>query len=272
MDHINNEIPICLVITGDLNDKCSKWCNKDITNSVGREIYTLTSSAGYNQFINKPNHFLNNSSSCIYLIFCNNLNLPPNYGVDLSLFEKCHHNIIFDKISIRILLPPSYVCKVWDYSRADTKNIQKAVRNFDGEKAFGNLSVDRKVDLLNETLLNIFRKTKKFRNKSCILHKASICTLINNGSIMPQFAYKTNVRINSFCISHNDISLIIKNLDSNKAHGCDNISIKIIQICDESIALPLKLLFERALKEKKFPDLWKLVNVVPVYRKEDKKN
>ena len=131
MDHINNEIPICLVITGDFNDKCSKWCNKDITNSVGREIYTLTSSAGYRQFINKPNHFFNNSSSCIYLIFCNNLNLHSNYGVDLSLFEKCHHNIIFGKISIRILLPPSYVCKVWDYSRADTKNIQNAVRNFD---------------------------------------------------------------------------------------------------------------------------------------------
>ena len=131
MDHINNELPICSVITGDLNDKCSKWCNKEITNSVGREIYTLTSSAEYKQFIHKPNHFLNNSSSCIDLIFCNNLNLPSNYGVDLSLFEKCHHNIIFGKISIRILLPPSHICKVWDYSRADTKKIQKAVWNFD---------------------------------------------------------------------------------------------------------------------------------------------
>ena len=64
---------------------------------------------------------------------------------------------------------------------------------------------------------------------------------------MPQLAYKPNVRINSFCISHNDISLIIKNLDSNEAHGCDYISINMIQICDESIALPLKLQFETAL-------------------------
>ena len=84
---------------------------------------------------------------------------------------------------------------------------------------------------------------------------ASICTPINNGSTMPPFLYKTNVRTNSFRINYNDISLIIKNLDSNKAHGCDNISIKIIQICGESIALPLKLLFETALKEKKFPDI-----------------
>ena len=45
MDHINNELPICSAITGDLNARCSKWRNKDVTNSVGREIDTLTSLA-----------------------------------------------------------------------------------------------------------------------------------------------------------------------------------------------------------------------------------
>ena len=42
------------------------------------------------------------------------------------------------------------------------------------------------------------------------------------------------------------------------------IQIKRIQIFSESIALPLKLLFEIALKEKKFPDVWKIANAVPV--------
>ena len=46
---------------------------------------------------------------------------------------------------------------------------------------------------------------------------------------MPPFAYKTNVRTDSFRINRNDISLITKKirtrfeLDLNKAHGCDNI-------------------------------------------------
>ena len=44
----------------------------------------------------------------------------------------------------------------------------------------------------------------------------------------------------------------------------------MIQICGESIALPLKLLFQTALKEKIFPDIWKLTNVVPVHKKEKK--
>ena len=87
---------------------------------------------------------------------------------------------------------------------------------------------------------------------------------------MPPFAYKTIVRIISFRINHNDISLTITNLDSNKTHGCDNISIKIIQICGESITLPFSLLFKTALKEKKFSDIRKLANVVPVYKKEEK--
>ena len=42
------------------------------------------------------------------------------------------------------------------------------------------------------------------------------------------------------------------------------IQIKRIQIFSESIALPLKLLFEIALKDKKFPDIWKIANAVPV--------
>ena len=45
--NINNELPIVSAITGDFNARFSKWCNNDITNSVGRVIDPLTLSAGY---------------------------------------------------------------------------------------------------------------------------------------------------------------------------------------------------------------------------------
>ena len=99
MNHIKNELPICSVITGNLNARCSKWCNKDITNSVDRETDTLTWSDRYKRIINKPTHTANKSSSCIDLIFCNIFNLLANYGVDVPLFEMCHHNIIFGKLT-----------------------------------------------------------------------------------------------------------------------------------------------------------------------------
>ena len=60
MYHINNELPIYSVISGDFNARCTKSCNKNITNSIDRKIDTLTSSAGYNQIINKPTHIVNN--------------------------------------------------------------------------------------------------------------------------------------------------------------------------------------------------------------------
>ena len=99
---------------------------------------------------------------------------------------------------------------------------------------------------------------------------SSICTPIQNTSILPPFLHRTNARITSFYVTKEDILLIIKNLDSSKAHGWDNISIKMIIICGESITVPLKITFEQSLKEKKFSEVWKKANVVTVHKKEEK--
>ena len=63
---------------------------------------------------------------------------------------------------------------------------------------------------------------------------------------------------------------IIKSLNSNKAHGYDNLSIRMIKICEESISLPLKIIFETSLKHGVFPEIWKNANVVPSHKKDDK--
>ena len=69
---------------------------------------------------------------------------------------------------------------------------------------------------------------------------------------LPPFLHRTNARITLFYVTEEDMLLIIKNLDSSKAHGWDNISIKMIKICGESITVPLTIIFEQSLKEKKF--------------------
>ena len=94
--------------------------------------------------------------SCIDLKFCTNHDVVSNYGIDVSMFKKCHHNIIYGKIDIRVPLLSVYVHEVWDNKKANVENIKKAVSNFNWNRAFENLSVDEKVELLNETLLNIF--------------------------------------------------------------------------------------------------------------------
>ena len=39
----------------------------------------------------------------------------------------------------------------------------------------------------------------------------------------------------------------MKNLNLNKAHGWDNVSIHMMQLCGKSIGKPLKYLFESSL-------------------------
>ena len=63
--------------------------------------------------------------SCIDLTFSTNQNLISKYGVDASIFDKCHHNIIYGKIDIHVPLPPKYVREIWDHSKADVQNIKK---------------------------------------------------------------------------------------------------------------------------------------------------
>ena len=53
----------------------------------------------------------------------------------------------------------------------------------------------------------------------------------------------------------------------NKAHGWDDMSIRMIQLCGKSIALPLKLLFTAILEERTFPEDLKKSNV-PIQKKE----
>ena len=69
LKNMNDEFPICSVVTGDFNSRSSGWWKNHITNSAGLELHSLTSSAGYTQIMDKPTHAVNSSMSCIDLVF-----------------------------------------------------------------------------------------------------------------------------------------------------------------------------------------------------------
>ena len=68
-------------------------------------------------------------------------------------------------------------------------------------------------------------------------------------------------------VNGDDILAIIKNLNPNKSHGWDNISIRMIKLCGKSIAYSLKLIFEASLQCGEIPDYWKKANAVPAHKK-----
>ena len=62
----------------------------------------------YSQLINKPTHTTKESFSCNDLIFATSPHLIRGTGVELSIFEKCHHNLIYGIIDFNVPLPPPY--------------------------------------------------------------------------------------------------------------------------------------------------------------------
>ena len=60
---------------------------------------------------------------------------------------------------------------------------------------------------------------------------------------------------------------IIKNLNVNKPHGPDIISGGMIELCEDSIALPLSINFNNIINTGIFSAVWKSANVAPVHKR-----
>ena len=62
------------------------------------------------------------------------------------------------------------------------------------------------------------------------------------------------------------------NIYSNKAHGHDMISIRVLKLCGEAICRLLNIIFKTCLNTAKFLSDWKKGNVVSIHKKDDKRN
>ena len=96
------------------------------------------------------------------------------------------------------------------------------------------------------------------------------CTTIDTGSEIPLETQGNPILINDFVISDEKILKIIRSLNPNKAHGWDEISIRMIKLSDVALVSPLKIIFTNCLRRGVFPEIWKCANVVPVHKKNEK--
>ena len=102
---------------------------------------------------------------------------------------------------------------------------------------------------------------------------AKQCFLIKNSSKLPSHLhYLTDNRLSSVSFSQDDIAKIIQSLDPKKAHGHDNINIRMLKICGFSIYKPLEIVFKQCTEIVLFPSEWKKANIVPIHKKESNKH
>ena len=110
------------------------------------------------------------------------------------------------------------------------------------------------------------------REKATIFNNyfAKQCTPFLTDSVLPPLVYHTNNRLSHFSITKDEIKDILKQLNVSKAHGPDEISAHMINLCADQICEPLQIIFQNIIDTGIFPNQWKEANVTPVHKKKDK--
>ena len=131
---------------------------------------------------------------------------------------------------------------------------------------------DKKIPIIPPLLIDD-KFVTDIQTKANIFNKffADQCTPLKNDSALPTSQmFLTPSRLCTLNFNEEEIIKIIRNLNVHKAHGHDDISIRIIKICEKSILKPLILFFKNSTKSSYYPDTWKRSNIIPVHKKNDK--
>ena len=92
----------------------------------------------------------------------------------------------------------------------------------------------------------------------------------NDSKLPSNQIYLTQSKLVSLDFNEDEVLKIIRSLHVHKAHGYDDISIRMIKICDKSLLKPLIILFKTSTKSSHYPDIRKRSNIIPVHKKNDK--
>ena len=131
---------------------------------------------------------------------------------------------------------------------------------------------DKKISIIPPLLIGD-KFVTDIQTKANIFNKffADQCTPLKNGSVLPKKQnYLTQLRLCTSNFDEEELIKLIRNLNVHKAHGHDDIFIRMTKICHKSILKPLIILFENSTKSSYYPDTWKKSNIIPVHKKYDK--
>ena len=112
-----------------------------------------------------------------------------------------------------------------------------------------------------EVLSSASNKAKVFSENFC---KNS--SLGDSGIPLPVFPSRTNLKLHNISVTANMVKKVIMNLDLSKASCPDCIPVVVLKNCESELSYILAELFNKCLKESCFPDCWKVLSGVPVFK------
>ena len=120
----------------------------------------------------------------------------------------------------------------------------------------GNISTtdSEKSSLLNDYFSSVFTK--------------------ENVDEIPNFDKRTKSTddIETVEVTEEEMLKLLQNLKADKSPGTDEIHPRLLKECAQSLAKPLKMLFDLSMKTSRIPSEWKVAEVRPIYKKKGKKS
>ena len=96
--------------------------------------------------------------------------------------------------------------------------------------------------------------------------------LDDSGISLPAFPSRTNLKLYNISVIPKMFKNVIMNLDLSKAFGPDCIPVVVLKNCVPELSYILAELSNKSLKESCFPDCWKVLSVVPVFKNVGKRS
>ena len=93
---------------------------------------------------------------------------------------------------------------------------------------------------------------------------------LDEPTTLPLVHNTTSQRLEQIRTSQEEVAHLIRVMDSSKANGPDEISIKLLQMTNPVISGSLAKLFNNSFTQGKVASKWKQANVTPVYKKGDR--
>ena len=125
LQNISNRNLYLTLLLGDYNARNTKCWHHVITTTEWAQLETTTSINGFQQLVGEPTHTA--KTSCIGLIFTNQLNLTVNMGTYPSLHDNCQQQITVAKARLKVEYPHTCQRFVCDYEKANVNGINKAI-------------------------------------------------------------------------------------------------------------------------------------------------
>jgi hypothetical protein len=84
--------------------------------------------------------------------------------------------------------------------------------------------------------------------------------------------FQTTIILSNIHVTEGEINYFLKNVDVSKACGFDGIGNRILKLCADGITSSFTSFVNYSLLSGRFPDKWKLANVIPIFKKEDRQS